>query len=177
MANKRITSSSLSGVPVQAGQILRGEHIAILKYVFTEGVNANKHDIDRIIAGDVDAYIFYDTPTHSGKDYLDNLGDVDIGSNGFVVTSKDIKHYTYDGSSWVLNKSISLVDIYDRLKVLETAAGFDTDFVEEIRTMLDSMNAKINHVMLKAGITVFNSMEEADSSLAAEESYAFINVP
>lgn len=177
MANKRIPTSALSAIPTQQGQVLKGEHLAILRGVLSEGVNANKHDIDRIIAGDVDAYMYYDTPTNSGLSYLEALTEVDINTEGFVVSYKDIQYYLYTGSSWEFQASLSLVDLFRKVQVLETAAGFDTSFVDDFTLMLQNMQNQIDNIVsgvTKSSVLVFESMEEANSAEVLDDSYAFV---
>lgn len=177
MANKRIPTSALSAVPTQQGQVLKGEHLALLREVLSTGVNANKHDIDRIISGNVDAYIYYDTPTNSGLSYLEALTEVDINTEGFVVSYKDIQYYLYIGSSWEFQASLSLVDLFRKIQVLETAAGFDTSFVDDFTLMLQNMQNQINNIasgITKSTLIVFETMEEANSAEVSENSYAFV---
>lgn len=184
MANYRVTSNSLAPVPVQQGQILKGEHLALLKVVFSTGINANKHDIDRIIAGDVDAYIFYDTPTNSGLSYLENLVDVPVNTNGFVVTQKEIQYYIYNGSNWEFQTELSLLNLYGRIQLLEAATGVDTGFIGLINDMLDSINGRLDDIEQRLenlpaddvliGVPIFNSIEDADESEIPSGSGAFI---
>lgn len=114
MRKKRI-DGALASIPVQNGQVLKGEHLAILREVLSTAINENKYDIDRIISADSNAIHVYG---ESAED-LDNYIDVPENTYAYVHTAEGIDLYKFN-LEWIYVSPVSLIYILEKIQEILT---------------------------------------------------------
>lgn len=116
MRKKRI-DGALASIPVQNGQVLKGEHLAILREVLSAAINENKFDIDRIISADPDAIHVYGDNVEALNDYVSENPEVEDKTFGFLHTSYGVEMYEYNEGtdSWRYLGELSLKYILSKL--------------------------------------------------------------
>lgn len=140
MIDKRI-KNALASVPVQNGQYLKGEHMAILRDVLSSAINRNKNDIDMLISGDPEALVFYSTFDRAGvlvntaKDNLEMYapdGGIVDGTVAYLMEYGDeseygIHKYEYVEDTWTKIRTFSFDNMYDILD----AFGIDLNVLKD----------------------------------------------
>lgn len=109
MADKRIPNTTLPP-NYSDGQVLYGSDVNQIIAILKAGINANKDDIDQILAGSKN--VISATTLEGLNEYsTENL--VAENSYGYVFGSAGLKVYIYDGGTWVFEKDLSLIQIFE----------------------------------------------------------------
>jgi hypothetical protein len=111
MSKKRI-DGALASIPVQNGQTLKGEHLAILREVLVAGINENKYDLDRIVTGKSNAIQVYGDSVDALDSYAAE-NEVTTNSLGYLYTPECIELYKYNGDSWDYIMELSLTSLLE----------------------------------------------------------------
>ena len=117
MKKKRINDTVLASIPVQNGQILKGEHLAILREVLSASINENKYDIDRIVAGQDAVHVYGDD-----VDALDAYASENTVANetlGYLYTENQIILYKYITGEWQELGVLNLTELFNKVRELD----------------------------------------------------------
>ena len=139
MANKRISDSALASLPVQNGQILKGEHLGLLRELFSAGINENKADIDRILTAADTKIIVY------GDSYIDIVNytqglELSESSIAILVTAHSMELYKYvNVDTWSKVGDLDLSAM--KLDVEELKRKLELEYYDA-----DTLNHMLEHV-------------------------------